>query len=940
MYKKHITVLSMLAGLAISATAQTDSIESSLSPLQPANIGGDKVFTLGETTGAVSLITSETINRRTAKNIGNDILGQGSGMQTLQGAGLYVDQNPTFYVRGLQTLNKNNTPLFIVDGVEREINAISSEEVETVYILKDAQAVALYGYKGINGVVVIETKRGVKNSREITFSYDHAFESIAHRPKMLDGYTYGLAINEARANDGMTTPRYNANELAALKDQTYPYLYPNVNWVDETFRKSAPVNKYSIQFRGGTEKFTYYAIANLTTENGFIKNPNVNEGYSTQDKFSRGNVRMNLDIDLTPTTLVKVNVFGSLAENQRPGNQANLWDMIYTVPSAAFPIKTQDGYWGSSATWDGTLNPVAQSIGAAYYKNHQRSLFTDLTIKQDLSGLLKGLSAQVGVAYDNYANIFENHSKEYEYQTINPSWPAGQAEPTYTTTMGGKETAMGSEAAASLYDRYLYVNAGVNYETSFNDLKLYSQLKWDYEYRDPNGINNTIYRQNITWWSHLNYKNRYLLDLTLVESGSNRLAPGTKWAFSPTLGLGWVISNEDFWTNPDSYLKVRGSIGKINSDFIPKDDDNWVWTYYKQQYVMTGLTYPFQSGWNSEFGQTALGQMATPDPGHEVAYKYNFGIDAQPIKGLNMSLDLFKERRSGIFVSAAGKYTALIGFTAPYENGGKVDSKGFEFSADYGFNYGDWSFNVAGNFSYNKTKILDMLEEPRLYSNLVQTGHRVDQLYGLEAIGFFKDEADIASSPTQTFSTVKPGDIKYRDVNGDNKIDANDKVAIGYTTTCPEIYYNFRLGAEWKGLGVYAFFQGTGNYTAVLNTKGMYWPLISNTNISQYAYDNRWTPDHQDALFPRLSASTNANNYQTSTLWMRDRSFLKLRNLEVYYNLPTAFLRDNLKVVNGAKVYLRAVDLFTTSNVPENDPECYGVNPVNKSISFGLSVNF
>ncbi len=401
-----------------------------------------------------------------------------------------------------------------------------------------------------------------------------------------------------------------------------------------------------------------------------------------------------------------------------------------------------------------------------------------------------------------------------------------------------------------------------------------------------------------------------------------------------------MISNEDFWTNPDSYLKVRGSIGKINSDFIPKDDDNWVWTYYKQQYVMTGLTYPFQSGWNSEFGQTALGQMATPDPGHEVAYKYNFGIDAQPIKGLNMSLDLFKERRSGIFVSAAGKYTALIGFTAPYENGGKVDSKGFEFSADYGFNYGDWSFNVAGNFSYNKTKILDMLEEPRLYSNLVQTGHRVDQLYGLEAIGFFKDEADIASSPTQTFSTVKPGDIKYRDVNGDNKIDANDKVAIGYTTTCPEIYYNFRLGAEWKGLGVYAFFQGTGNYTAVLNTKGMYWPLISNTNISQYAYDNRWTPDHQDALFPRLSASTNANNYQTSTLWMRDRSFLKLRNLEVYYNLPTAFLRDNLKVVNGAKVYLRAVDLFTTSNVPENDPECYGVNPVNKSISFGLSVNF
>lgn len=948
MYKKHITVLSFLAAAVATAGAQTDTLRNALSIEQPANIGGDKVFTLGETTGAVSVIDGDKLNRRTAKNIGNDILGQGSGLISLQGAGLYADQNATFYVRGLQTLNGNNTPLFIVDGIERSINAISPEEVATVTILKDAQATALYGNRGINGVVVVETKRGRKNSREVTFSYDHAIMSIAHRPQFLNGYEYGLAINEARANDGLS-PMYQSWELDALKQNAYPgltplgqypELYPSVDWLNETFRKNATLNKFAIQFRGGTERFRYYATVNLLTNNGYVANPNENQGYSTQDKYSRGNVRMNLDIDLTPTTLVKVNIFGSLAEQQRPGNQANLWDMIYTVPSAAFPIKTPEGYWGGSSTWGGTLSPVAQSQGAAYYKNHQRSLFTDLTIRQDLNGFIEGLSAQIGVSYDNYANIYENHSKGYQWQILSPSWPAGQYAPTYSTQLDGEETAMDTGSGANTYDRFLTMNAALNYDRTFGDLGLYSQLKWEYDYTDPNGINNTVYRQNITWWTHLSYKNRYLADLTLAESGSSRLAPGHKWAFAPTLGLGWVISNEAFWTNPGSYLKLRASAGKINSDFLPKSGSDWVWTYYKQQYILTGNTYPFDSSWNSSFGQTSLGQMATPDPTNEKAYKYNVGIDYQPVSGLNFSVDLFKERRTDIFVSAAGKYTALIGVEAPYENDGKVDSKGIEASANWGFTAGDFTFDLAGNFSWNRNKIVDMLEEPRLYKNLIQTGHSVSQLYGLEAIGFFKDEAEIANSPQQTFSTVRPGDIKYRDINGDNVIDSNDVTAIGYSTTCPEIYYNFSLGAEYKGVGVYAFFQGTGNYTAVLNTKAMYWPLVGNNNISKYAYDNSWRPDHQDALFPRLSSSSNANNYQTSTLWMRNRSFLKLRNIELYYKLPEQWLKNNLRIVNGAKLYIRATDLFATSNVPKNDPECYGILPVDKTFSFGLSANF
>ena len=232
-----------------------------------------------------------------------------------------------------------------------------------------------------------------------------------------------------------------------------------------------------------------------------------------------------------------------------------------------------------------------------------------------------------------------------------------------------------------------------------------------------------------------------------------------------------------------------------------------------------------------------------------------------------------------------------------------------------------------------------MLEAPQLYSNLVLTGSSIGQVFGLQAIGFFKDQADIAASPTQTFGTVRPGDIKYKDVNGDGKIDANDKSLIGYSTTCPEIYYSFHLGAEWKGLGFDGMFQGTGNYSAVLNTPSVYWPLINNTNISQYYYDNRWTPSNPNAKFPSLSSQSSANNYQTNTVWLADRSFLKLRTVELYYKFPKSLL-GKTKIVNNVKLYLRGVDLLCFDHIKIADPESYGATyPLTRSAVAGLTVD-
>ena len=948
---KHIFVLPLLAGLSQTAAAQQDSTGVSFAD-QVIEVGANKDFTRAQSTAAVSVITNRDVNKRSAKDIGNSILGQGNGLVSLQGTGTYFEQNPTFYVRGLQSLS-TNTPLILVDGVERDITIVNAEEVDHVSILKDAAAVALYGYKGANGAIIITTKRGQYNSQNIRVTYDHLFNFQSNRPKFVNGATFASAMNEALANE-VAAPRYTADEIAAFQNGNYPFQYPNVNWVDETFRKSGATNKIGVEFSGGGERFRYFTMVNLISDKGFIKNFNETDGYSTQDKYVRGNLRTNLDIDLTPTTDLKVNMMGMLSEMSRPGGptsigststsaKADLWDMVYSVPSLAFPIKNENDEWGGSSTYTGVNNPVAQSAGAAYYKIHERALFADMTLQQDLKYWTPGLSFTARVGYDTYSSLYEDHSMTYVYGNY-PSTGVVGSKGDYWSS--GTPGTMSKNYGTLDWARRLVFQAGFNYEQTFAEKHyLYGQLRYDYEWQNTTGSTGyTIYRMNGSFLAHYGYDNRYIGELALVYSGSNRLAPGTKWNLSPTVSAAWVISNENFLKdNPVvNFLKLRASFGIINADYLPGDN---VWNYYAKSYSQgssnTG-SYPFGAGYDPVYANTTLGLLPTASPSHEKAYKYNIGVDATLFGGLNVELDFYMQQRKDIWVSGAGAYTALIGVDAPYINDGKVDSKGFELSLDYTKTIGDLTFNLGGAFNYNKNEIKEMAEEPKAYDNLVETGNPLQSTYGLVAIGLFKDEADIASSPAQNFSTVRPGDIKYQDINNDGVIDANDKTKIGYSAYAPELFYNFHAGAEYKGIGINLMFQGVGRYTANLSAKGMYWPLLNTTSLSQQYYDGRWSPSNPDvnAAFPRLSTSSNANNYQTSTYWQRNRSFLKLRNVEVYYNLP-ASLMQKTGFMKTAKVYVRGIDLLCFNHLDEADPECYGVSaPLNKSVVAGVQLSF
>lgn len=904
---------------------------------EKVNYGFGLQQTNAESTGAVSTVYAENIDKSSAFSIGNSLYGNVLGLTTMQSTGVVWEQMPSMYIRGLKTLNGNNGILLVVDGLERDNNwqalkYITPEEVESVSVLRDAAALALYGYRGVNGVVNIVTKRGKYDTREINFSYDHAFNYMTRKPELADAYTYASALNEALTNDGKQV-RYSQNELNAFKNGTSPYLYPNVNWWEEVFRDRGASDIATLSFRGGSTKMRYYTMMNLQNNRGFIKNFDTNADYSTQEKYSKANFRTNLDIDLSPKTKMQANIMGILNEFSRPGmGSDNLISKLYQLPSAAFPIRTESGLWGGNTTWGENWNPVALTEGRAYSKGHTRGLYADMSLRQDLSSLTKGLGASVRIGYDNLASYWENHTKGYKYGMASvASWENGLPIAGEEIT-GGKDTEMSGDSKLDWQYRAFNFQMNVDWQRQFGVHSLYSMLLYTYKYDNAKGINNTFYRQNAGWYTHYGFKNRYFADFTLMASASNLLAPDHRWNVSPTVGLAWLISNEKFMQSQNvvDFLKLRASFGMLNTDNIPGNG-------YWNETVGGGNGYPINNNFGGDGGWHE-GRLASVNGTTEKAYKYNAGVDATLFKGLTLTVDGFYERRSDIWVSSDGQNSAVLGASGSYVNAGIVDSWGTEIGANYYKKMGNVELNLGGTFTYNRSKIIEMLEEPAAYDYTRSTGNPVGQIFGLQAIGYFVDQADIDNSLPQQFGPVKAGDIKYKDMNGDKVINSDDRVAMGYNSTCPEIYYSFSLGLEWKGLGFSAQFQGVGNYTAILS--GTYYrPLVDNTTISNYVYRNRWTPETPNARFPRLTTETVGNNLQTSSLWLADRSFLKLRNCEVYYKLPSSWL--NRFWVKNAKVYVRGVDLLCFDSIDQLDPEAMNNSyPATRSIHVGLSVGF
>lgn len=894
------------------------------------DMGFNFTQTIAQSTAAISSASVDRIDKRSASRLSNSLFGNVLGLTTLQNAALAWETPASFSIRGLKTLS-NNGLLILVDGFERPIDNLTMNEVESVSILRDAAAVALYGYKGINGIVSVKTKRGKYDSKEIRVSYDHGFIKQYKKPNFVDSYTYAKAVNEAMSNDGLS-PRYSANEIEAYRSGKYPYLYPNVNWFDEVFKPNGSSNIFDVSFRGGSKKVRYFTLMNLQTNSGFIKHANWDPDHNTQMKYSKANLRTNLDVDITPTTQMEVNILGILEENQRPGlNSDNMMTSLFTTPSAAFPVRTYDGVWGGNPTWG--RNPAALARARGYTKSHNRGIYADVKLKQNLDFLTEGLKASARIGYDNYAKNWEQYTKQFVYGSDAVNMNTGV--PTDTVRyLAGQSLSDRFSKKLDAEDRHFNFVGTIDYARGFGQHDIMASLIYSYENQVKNGQHNTFFRHNMSLYLHYGWAKKYYADLTMVLSGSNRLAKNHKYALSPTLSAAWIASNESFMKDVKfiDFLKVRASFGIINADFIPSQN------YWNQTLVSSG-GYPFGDSYGSTGGITE-GLLPALTYKNEKAYKYNIGLDAVFLKDFTFTIDGYFERRSNIYVSTAGSLSSTIGGNIyPAVNDGKVDSYGFEAGIDFEKQIDNVTVFAGGKFTLSKNKIKEMLEEPKAYEYLKQTGRPIGQLFGLQAIGYFIDQNDIDHSPTQQFSGVKPGDIKYRDVNGDGIINEFDIVPIGKNISVPEIYFSFDLGFEWKGLGANATFQGVGNYSKTLSTPSQYQPLINSYTISNHYYKNRWTPDNPNAKYPRLTTQSNDNNFRNNTVWLADASYLKLRNCEIYYKFPKSLIKS-LKMDN-AKLYLRGIDLFSIDNMDISDPESVGINyPMTRSAHIGFVIGF
>ncbi|MEA4935430.1 MAG: SusC/RagA family TonB-linked outer membrane protein [Paludibacter sp.] len=914
----YIIISVMLLYYGMSLHAQISAIKNNWNESDTIiNKGFGLTTTVKESTMSSATAHFSQMKNFSAMNPENSLYGLIPGLTVLTNGGPSYNNAPVIQLRGLATLN-SSAPLVLVDGVERPLSRLSVAEIETVTVLKDAAAVAIYGIRGANGVILVTTKRGEQGKMKVDITYQHGITTPFRLPRMVDAPTYATALNEALTNDGLAS-QYTKEEIQMFSDGSNPDIYPNVNWLSETTRNTGSMNELNIGFSGGSESVRYFSDINYANDFGLLNPVPSLEGYNTSLNYYKLNVRTNLDAKLTPTTWMKVNVMGSIDDYTRPNvAPATLFQRAIGIPAAAFPVKTTSGEWGGNPIYT-TWNPVAGIASTGFVRSQNRILFVDLNLKQDLNAVFPGLKAEAGISYDNMAEYLDTQSRTFRYESAGVLY-GNNSDLNFSTTLN--DMYMNSALFGRL-DHQMHLEENV-----IRTFLLYSHEQAQHKTR-----NNLVARRNYVAGVNFTRSERYFVDLIASYSGSSYLPKGDKFRFYPAISTAWLISGEDFMKSKTSsvdLLKLRASFGLSGNDLMSYELD--------RQYIVSGTSYFFNAT-SVSYSSLKEGQLANTDLTAELAKKANVGIDLTLSGTLNFSLDAFYEKRSGILVPNNAVISSVLGIMPALTNMGVVSNKGFEGVLSYDKTIGDLKYGMSAQFSFVRNKILENNEGYKPYDYLYKTGNPIGTYYGLEADGFFDDMTDIAASYPQLFSTVAPGDIKYLDQNDDYIIDGYDVVKLGYSTLYPEIYYSFSLRAEYKGLGFDALFQGVDHVTVIRNAKDLYWPLTNNGNISDWYYNGgRWTETTKEtAVLPRLTTLGNENNFRNNSVWMENGAYLKLRYLDLYYNLP----KQNLKIFHAAKIYVRAVNLFALDHVKDKDPEVMSTGyPSLSAYYIGCSVSF
>ncbi len=936
-------------------------LDENVQELQEVQVVAYGVTKKVSVTGAISSLGTEELLKTPAGSISNALTGKMPGLSTVQGTGQPGVDDPRIFVRGVGSLTEGlSEPLILVDGVERSFSQLDPNEIEDISILKDASSTAVFGVRGANGVIIVTTKRGKAGKPKINFSTSFALQMPTGLPEFANSYEYATAYNNAQLRDGKTQDElaFTPEAIEAYRTHSNPLIYTDTDWVDLMIKNSALQAQHNFSISGGTERARYFVSLGAFTQDGLFES--FEDEYDSNFRYNRYNYRVNLDLDLTNSTLMSINLGGRVNDRRAPNyeggsNIGYLFRDIYrTAPFTGAGIV--DGKWiwtdpdqvGMGNIRDG-LYPV---YGRGYNTAAGNVLNFDFTLEQKLDFITKGLKVHAKASYNSSITLYKLRTGSYPHYEpiVNPDGTVN------ITKVGEKQNLGYSESTSKARDWYM--EFALNYKRDFgahhvSALAMYNQ-RMQYYPKGPSAFTG-IPRSYVGLVGRITYdwNTRYLAEVNMGYNGSENFAPGKRFGLFPAFSVGWILTEEKFmqplkpWL---SYLKFRVSYGVVGNDRV-RDDSRFL--YLPDSYTAKTGGYFFGNQTSVSFPGAAEAKIGNPNVTWETAAKQNYGIDAYFFDSkLKANFDYFIEHRKDILTSRQ-VLPYYLAANLPIANIGKVDNKGFELALNWRDQIRDFGYNIGFNVAYAKNEIVFNDEVNKPYDYMRRTGKPVSQNFGYKYDGFFSEEdaeryAEVKGQeggiPDHGSGFVpKPGDVKYKDMNGDHVIDQNDETAIGYPTY-PQLTGGFNLGFSYKGFDFSMTWAGATKVSRMLDDVfRLPFGETDSRALMKYMVTDAWTPEKgNSAKAPAISFTSKSNNYLNSDLWLRDASYLRLKNVELGYNFPQ-YITKKIGVGN-LRVYASGYNLLTFDKLgiidPEASPTDTSMYPNVMVINLGLKVGF
>ena len=972
----YSTQVVQVTGQNITVTMEPDS--RALDEAVVIAYGQQKKVTI---TGAVSAVSGEGLLKAPVANVANALQGNLPGVSAVQASGMPGADEPVIRIRGTGSLNSAE-PLVLVDGVERSFSQLDANEIESISVLKDASATAVFGVRGANGVILVTTKRGTEGKASVTASVNTAVQTISKFIDFADSYTYGQMWNYTAITDALPmsqwpgsrqiadyTPyagtgiRFTQEVMEHFRTGDMPVTFPNMDWIGYIMNDSAWQEQANVNVNGGTERVRYFVSAGFLNQNSLFKtfSNNKNETFD----YQRLNYRANLDIDVSKHSQLSITLGGRMQDrNTMGGGEGFLFRYLQgATPYAGSGIDAEGRHIVADENIVGPYDRDALSnyYNLGYVNESTNVLNFDIQYKLDLGFITKGLSFKTKASYNSEYTARKNRENGYGTGV------------TYVATIVNGEEVLRKEGVtwptpygeSRWGSRNWYAEASFDYARRFGEhnlgaLVLYNQSKTYYPGDSSGNLYQSIPKGYVGLVGRVtyDYATKYLLDFNIGYNGSENFAPGKRYGVFPSVSLGWIPSSEPWWEPVKKvigYLKFRGSWGLVGNDntngarflYLPG-----AWQFYTGSTTVNpqnrGANFGTSGGWLQAVKELTSGN---PKVTWETASKINLGVDAAFLRDrLHAYIDVFWEDRQHILVSNASTLPAVTSLPSSYVNEGRVKNHGYEITLNWEDRKGDFRYSISPNFSFARNKVIEMLEVEPMYEYLKHTGLPVGQRFGYDLFEFYQPGTEEryqarygVPMPDQNIE-LRYGDCVFVDLNGDGIVDQNDQKPLGYTTN-PEITFSLNTSFHWKGLDISVLWTGADHVSRSLN--GYFRDQFGSTNTSaltQWVADNSWTEDNPNAILPRISFTNRVHNNRDSQAWVIDSKYVRLKNAEIGYTINKP---KSMPFFNYMRFFISGQNLLTFSRFDGNDPEApgsgldFGVRyPMTRVFNIGAQINF